>query len=140
MSEADGVLSEADGIRELTRDRTAVVLVTAAWCGPCLPAPTVLRELDRRWGGAAHAVLIEDAPEEVLDQLAIEVLPVWLQLAPVDPGADGASPEARDLVGNSSDGSGVRLCGEWAITERYDGALPKHVVDARFGPEGAVQR
>ena len=161
MSEADGVLSEAEGIRDLTRDRTAVVLVTASWCGPCLPAPTVLRELDRRWDGAVHAVLIEDPSDDVLDQLAVDVLPVWLQLTASERGtgidgvhgdrepaaaADivtertGAFPLAQDLTGTGRKGSAVRLAGEWAIAVRHDGALPKHEVDTRFGPSAGPSR
>ncbi|MFQ6485623.1 hypothetical protein [Brachybacterium epidermidis] len=108
--------------------------------------------------------MIEDPPDEVLDHLVIDVLPVWLRLAPVTvapgPGpapvspktplrvgkehnapagsgtptdADPPHPLIDDLRGAFPDGMPVRLRGEWSVTERHDGALPKHEVDVRFG-------
>lgn len=159
------LLADPEQPTDLGGDRPAVVLVTASWCGPCRPAPTVLRELGRRWGPSVHAVMIEDPSDEVLDQLVIDVLPVWLRLAPgtvaapgpgsapvsprtpqrvgkehsvpagsgVPADADPPHPLIADLRGAFPDGTPVRLRGEWSITERHDGALPKHEVDVRFG-------
>src|SRR5690625_4097451 len=55
--------------------RPVVVLISVTWAGPSRPAPTVLRELSRRWGREIREVLLEDPDDEVLDQLEIELGP-----------------------------------------------------------------
>lgn len=122
-------------------DIPVVVLVSASWAGPSRPAPTVLRELGRRWGTAVQTLLIEDPEEEVLDALRVEVIPTWMRF--VRPAsALTAEPEGGQerlvvdlLEGRGADGASVRLEGPWELTERRQGALPKHAVDAVFGPE-----
>lgn len=128
----------------------AVVLVSAPWATPSRPAPTVLWELSRRWGPALHAVLIEPPSEELLDLLAIDSLPTWLRFRPGsvnEPSAPGelevveepsASAEpcvVAELVGTSSSGEAITLPGPWTLVHRRTGALPKHVVEAEFGPQ-----
>lgn len=65
------------------RDRTPVlVLLSADWAGPSRPAPTLLRELSRRWGTAMHTLLIEEPDDEILARWAVEHLPTWLRFVP----------------------------------------------------------
>lgn len=185
------------------RPRTVVVLVSASWAGPSRPAPTVLRELSRRWGGEPAALLIEDPADALLESWQVEHLPTWLAFRRVpdrqtpsaagdrieaadrtkardrteakdrtgswDQRGDGpaqatddaapGSPEGADTpaaaVGEphagTSTGSGVPLVltglegttptgerlslpGRWQMVRRRSGALPKHVVEAEFGP------
>lgn len=178
--------------RELSRDRHAVLLVTAAWCIPCRPAPTLLRELARRWSGDVHPVLLEDPSDAQLDEWGISVLPTWLRLepaaepadtrsvgpadalddaltdepadTPADPPGEGR-PGARistqgtygirdshdihgthdthdthglivrDIPARAPEGAAVHLPGVWVIADRVEGALPKHVIHDRFGPD-----
>lgn len=136
-------------VRTLACNRPAIVLVWADWCAPCRPAPTVLRELARRWGADAHAVLIEDPTDEQLDLLGITALPAWIRLRSGLHDADhqfdrpGGVPETptepgvgtvAGLQGRRPDGAMVQLPGEWTVEERFEGALPKHEVHQRFGP------
>lgn len=80
-------------------DVPVVVLVSASWAGPSRPAPTVLRELGRRWGTAVHTLLVEDPSEEVLDALRVDVVPTWLRF--VRAGADGP-PDQPDASGTAA--------------------------------------
>lgn len=154
-------------VTALSREVAAVVVVAPRWCGPCRPAPTVLRELSRRWGGAVHAVIVEDLPDDRLDTLGIDAVPAWLRLAATDtaahsadaalgqsaadsdpgPTADDTAPGptesvavARvitDLRGTAPHGGEVLLPGLWQVVQYRAGALPKHVVDATFGPDSS---
>lgn len=92
-----------------------VVLLSATWAGPSRPAPTVLRELHKRWGGSVGAVLIEDPDDAVIDALGIEVVPTWLRFepAPRGPAADPSlpaeqgppTPQCSSEHGNARSGS-----------------------------------
>lgn len=199
--------------QELSRDRHTVLLVTAAWCIPCRPAPTLLRELARRWSGDVHPVLLEDPSDAQLDEWGISVLPTWLRLEPAAEPADTRSVEpadalddaltdepadtpadppgegrpgaristqgtygirdshdshdthgthdthdthgirdshdihrthdihdthgliVRDIPARAPDGAAVHLPGVWVIADRVEGALPKHVIHDRLGPD-----
>lgn len=123
-------------------DRVPIVaLVTGSWCAPCRPAPTVLRELARRWGTQRHCVLVEDPSDQVLDQLQVDFLPAWLLFEPASQAA-GAGCDATsgpDLIDGSSPSGDHHLTipESWRIRHRRTGALPKHVVDTEFGPAAA---
>src|SRR5699024_415465 len=106
--------------------------------GPSRPAPTVLRELSRRWGREIRAVLLEDPDDEVLDQLEIELVPAWVRLAAPHSDAVPRPGPARDLgiSGTGPAGQGPSVTGAWLETQRRTGARPKHVSDAEFGPRG----
>ncbi|MGP9536711.1 hypothetical protein ACT3SP_01785 [Brachybacterium sp. AOP43-C2-M15] len=111
--------------------------MTAPWAGPSRPAPTVLRELSRRWGDARPAVLVEDPAEETLDAWSIEVLPTWLLLERDE--RSGSDAEAgplgsRTVRGATPAGEPLVLEGLWREVRRLTGAHPKHVIDAEFGP------
>lgn len=148
--------AEADGSTE-----QVLVLVSAPWAGPSRPAPTVLRELARRWGDALTVVLIEEPSEEVLEQWDIDVLPTWALLQrpaeghgaplptrrarhtpPTAPGGEptdtcAAAPGAAvtgEVRGVGARGELIVLPGPWEVIRRVTGAQPKHVVDAEFGP------
>lgn len=69
----------------------AVVLITADWCAPARPAPTVLRELSARWGEALETFHIRNPDDDVLTALGVTSLPTWLLLR----------------IGDSSPGSGT---------------------------------
>lgn len=111
-----------------------VVLVSAPWAGPSRPAPTVLRELARRWGGDVRTLLIEDPDDAVLEQLRVSVLPTWLRFVPTDavPGAGALC--VPELKGASASGEELVLPGPWLLVHERTGALPKHEVDREFGP------
>lgn len=115
-------------------DPPVVVLISADWAGPSRPAPTVLRELARRWGTAIRTLWIEDPAEEVLDLLEVEVLPTWLRFSPGPEETDGGSPAVLALQGRDAGGAEVTLPGPWRVERRRTGALPKHVIDTEFGP------
>ena len=147
---------------QVSRDRCAVILVTASWCVPCAPAPTVLRELDRRWDGMRHAVVLDSPSGEDLDRLGVTDLPTWIMAQPFDgpaaartggasqnavdadpahasgsPGTAGDVPGRTfllDLHGSGTQGQPIILPGAWRITDAISGALAKHDVDSRFGP------
>lgn len=116
--------------------RPVVVLISATWAGPSRPAPTVLTELSRRWGQDIRAVLLEDPLDEVLDQLEITLVPTWVRLEPA--ASDMAPPPGTmrelEITGAGPDGQDLLLTGPWLETHRRTGALPKHVIDAEFGP------
>lgn len=118
--------------------RPVVVLISVTWAGPSRPAPTVLRELSRRWGREIRAVLLEDPDDEVLDQLEIELVPTWVRLEAPHSDAVPRPGTVRDLEisGTGLDGQGLFLTGAWLETHRRTGALPKHVIDTEFGPRG----
>ncbi len=119
-------------VAETEADDRVVVLVSADWAGPSRPAPTVLRELGRRWGEGRRTLLIEDPDDAVLDQLQVNVLPTWLLCAP------GEGPQTiPELSGTTGSGEDVVWEGPWRAVRRRDGALPKHAVDAEFGPGAA---
>lgn len=67
-----------------------LVLLSADWAGPSRPAPTVLRELARRWGHSMHTLLLDDPDEETLDRWSVEHLPTWLRFDPA-PAPDGTA-------------------------------------------------
>lgn len=113
----------------------AVVLVSAQWAGPSGPAPTVLRELSRRWGGSVHVLLLEEPDDELLDAWAVDMLPTWLRFAHGGPLDDEADLIVSRLQGASPAGEAVVLDGPWRLVHRRTGALPKHVVDDEFGPQ-----
>lgn len=118
--------------------RPVVVLITSTWAGPSRPAPTVLRELSRRWGSAVAAVLFEDPTAEAIAQLDVTLVPTWLRLesAAADTPAHDARLRNLDITGSSADGHALLLTGPWIETHRRTGALPKHVIDAEFGQIG----
>lgn len=130
----DGTAARTDG--DAGRG-PVVVLVSASWAGPSRPAPTVLRELGRRWGAAVQVLLVDDPSEAVLERWAVGVLPTWLRFlpGPQDPGAHEAGQLILDeLVGTDPTGAEVTLAGPWELVHRRTGAQPKHVIDAEFGP------
>lgn len=125
-----------------------VVVVSAPWAGPSRPAPTVLRELARRWGEAIDVLLVEDPPEELLDRWGIEVLPTWLRFRAPSTDAEESGTEEEggseeedggalllpELTGTDPAGNALHLDGPWQLELRITGAQPKHVIDAEFGP------
>lgn len=111
----------------------AVVLVSAQWAGPSGPAPTVLKELSRRWGASVHAVLVENPDDELLDHLDVKALPTWLRFSPGEPLDDEERLTVAHLRGTAPDGQVLFLDGPWILTHRRSGALPKHVIEAEFG-------
>lgn len=144
-------------------DVPVVVLVSASWAGPSRPAPTVLRELGRRWGTAVRTLLVENPEDEVLDAWGVEVVPTWMRFVRQGSGPTtlsdtrvisdaSTSSDARSatsgqdrpvrlvlaqLEGVGHDGASVRLEGPWDLTHRLEGAQPKHAVDAVLGPDPA---
>ena len=117
--------------------RPVVAVVSAPWAGPSRPAPTVLRELGRRWGDAVQVLLVEDPTEDLLASWGIDVLPTWLRFRPggaVDGGHDGPGLVLSELAGCDLEGNQVALRGPWHLELRREGAQPKHVIDAEFGP------
>lgn len=119
--------------------RSVVVLISAAWAGPSRPAPTILKELARRWGDRVHTLLVEDPTDEIIEQLGIEVLPTWLRLEHL--GGDVTDrPETVRIQGTSTEGDDLLLAGSWTETHRRTGALPKHVIAAEFGPDSSPMR
>lgn len=112
----------------------AVVLLSAQWAGPSGPAPTVLKELSRRWGTSVHAVLVEDPDDELLELWDVDMLPTWLRFTPGEPLDDEETLTVTHLRGASPGGEGLHLEGPWTLTHRRSGALPKHVVETEFGP------
>ncbi|MFC7455727.1 hypothetical protein ACFQS2_00850 [Brachybacterium sp. GCM10030267] len=123
----------------------AVVLVTSDWAGPARPAPTVLRELSRRWGSTVATLIIDDPHEDVLDRLEVDVLPTWLGFERgevPDDGVAGTDVHAtgsallvvEELRGLGMTGEDLVLAGPWRLVHRRRGALPKHVVASEFGP------
>lgn len=119
-------------------DLPVLVLVSAPWAGPARPAPTVLRELARRWGPAIRVLLVEDPTDELLEHYYVDVLPTWLQFVHGAGGADGGCGEERlilqELHGTDLAGDDVSVAGPWKLMHRRTGAQPKHVIDAEFGP------
>ncbi len=116
---------------ELGAERVPVlVLVSADWAAPSRPAPTLLRELSRRWGTSMQCLLVEDPADAVLDRWEIQHLPTWLRFV-----ADDEDGEEIALHGLTPGGEELALDGPWRLTHRRSGALPKHVVDAQLGPE-----
>ena len=141
-----------------------LVLLSADWAGPSRPAPTLLRELARRWGPAMHTLLLEDPDDEVLDRWEVTHLPTWLRFVPESvpegsgsgrgmrarPNSHGAKDDAtRDAVedrdderalrettlrGHAPGGAELVLTGPWVLSHRRTGALPKHVVESELGP------
>ncbi|SLM93493.1 hypothetical protein FM106_06380 [Brachybacterium faecium] len=121
------VPAEANGP---VQPRAAVALVSATWAGPSRPAPTVLRELARRWDGAVHSLLVEDPPDELLEAWQIDALPTWLRFQPgVEParravetrgGDDGPEDPlvVPELRGFGPDGAALTLPGPWTLTHR----------------------
>lgn len=72
------------------------MLVTAAWSAPSRPAPTVLRELDRRLrreGADVLSLRLDDPSDEELDAWSIDALPTWLRFEP--------APDEADAEGSS---------------------------------------
>lgn len=122
-------------------DVPVVMVVSADWAGPSRPAPTVLRELGRRWGAAIRVLLVEDPSDEQLALLGVEVLPTWLRFVPHAAAAgDGAAEDGQGtavdaLTGVTPAGDDVTLPGPWRLVHRRTGAQPKHVIEAEFGPE-----
>lgn len=112
-----------------------VVVVSAPWAPPSRPAPTVLRELGRRWRETLQVLVVEDPTEELLEAWAVQVLPTWLRFDPA------ASTDGEDdlvlpvLAGTDLEGRDVSLPGPWHLVRRLTGAQPKHVIHAEFGPE-----
>lgn len=122
-------------------DVPVVVLLSADWAGPSRPAPTVLRELSVRWGTDVRTLLLEDPSDEVLDLLEVDVLPTWLRFTrdtgsgPGDAGTGSAPDRVPELRGRDPQGEAIVLPGPWVLQRRRTGALPKHAVDAEFGPD-----
>ncbi|GAA4519947.1 hypothetical protein GCM10023160_04500 [Brachybacterium paraconglomeratum] len=116
-----------------------VVLVSAPWAGPSRPAPTVLRELGRRWGSRVLTLLVEDPEDEVLQQWEVDVLPTWLRFRHGVPAASQEGTEGLltvpSLSGQAPTGERLVLNGPWTLTRRRSGALAKHDVESEFGPD-----
>ncbi|APX33508.1 hypothetical protein BH708_13185 [Brachybacterium sp. P6-10-X1] len=137
MTAPDGDLDPAPG------PEVAVLLVTAAWSAPARPAATVLRELARRWGSRVHALLVEDADEEMLDLLGVQTIPTWIRLSRATARGSAVNSSVttfhettfHDLRATDLHGNPVVLTGAWTITHCRSGALPKHAVDEQFGPD-----
>lgn len=106
-----------------------LVLVSADWAAPSRPAPTLLRELSRRWGTCMQCLLVEDPEDAFLDRWSIEHLPTWLRFVTDDKGG-----EQSEVHGLTPGGEELVLNGPWRLSHRRSGALPKHVVDAELGP------
>lgn len=120
-----------------------VVLVSASWAAPSLPAPTVLRELSTRWGSRILTLLVEDPEDEVLEQWNVDVLPTWMRFQPGVPQApldeaQGERLRVAALSGLAPTGARVVLEGPWTLTRRRTGALAKHVVETEFGPNAPL--
>ncbi|GAP78739.1 hypothetical protein Y09_1573 [Brachybacterium sp. SW0106-09] len=107
-----------------------LVLVSADWAAPSRPAPTLLKEISRRWGTSMQCLLVEDPEDAFLDRWGIEHLPTWLRFV-----TDDVDGEQSELHGLTPGGEELVLDGPWRLTHRRSGALPKHVVDAELGPE-----
>ncbi len=125
--------AHGEGPPDASRDEERVpvlVLVSADWAAPSRPAPTLLRELSRRWGTSMQCLLVEDPEDAFLDRWAIEHLPTWLRFV-----TDDEDGEQSELHGLTPGGEELVLDGPWRLTHRRSGALPKHVVDAELGPE-----
>lgn len=97
--EVDGSSSPSGSTQPPSEPGVAVVLVTADWAGPARPAATVLRELSRRWGDAAIALVVDASQDAMLDLLGVDVVPTWLRfirvvdhVIDVPPSADDADP------------------------------------------------
>lgn len=116
-----------------------VVLVSASWAGPSRPAPTVLRELSRRWGSSILTLLVEDPDGDVLEQWHIDALPTWLRFRAGAPGTALADAQGGlsvpSLRGTAPNGETLVLEGPWSLTHRRTGALAKHTVETEFGPD-----
>ena len=126
-----------------------VLLVSASWAAPSRPAPTVLKELSRRWGAHILTLLVEDPEDEALEQWRVDVLPTWLRFRTGSPELDrgteelgevACNGEERELTVSSLRGTGPEgevlvLEGPWTLTHRRTGALAKHEVDSEFGPQ-----
>lgn len=115
-----------------------VVVVSASWAGPSRPAPTVLRELGRRWDGTVQILLVEDPSDELLERWSVDVLPTWLRFLSAAEQADAVGEEQLilpALSGTALDGAEATLPGPWHLVHRRTGAQPKHVIDAEFGPD-----
>lgn len=113
------------------------VVVSAPWAGPSRPAPTVLRELARRWGTAVQVLIVEEPSEDLLEHWQVDVLPTWLRFLPAATNvrSHGAQELILDeLAGTDLDGADVTLTGPWELVHRRTGAQPKHLIDAEFGP------
>lgn len=124
----------AETIREGTVP--VVVVVSAPWAGPSRPAPTVLRELARRWGSALQVLLVEDPDEDLLERWSISALPTWLKFdSPTGSAHDGEGLVLPEIAGTDPSGRHLRLLGPWTLTHQLTGAQPKHVIEAEFGPE-----
>lgn len=139
----DGLRDGPEGDVPTPAGTPVVVLVSSSWAGPSRPAPTVLRELSRRWGHSVHTMLIEDPTDEILETLQIEHLPTWMRFVPGHPSegvtpqeeeGNGAALDVTELRGTGIGGEALSLEGPWTLTHRRSGALPKHVIDAEFGP------
>lgn len=115
-------------------DVPAVVLISASWAEPSRPAPTVLTELSRRWGSSAHTLLVEDPDDDLLDQWDVQMLPTWMRFTPRALLDDESGLCVAQLTGTGPRGEPLVLEGPWTLSHRRSGALPKHVVDADFGP------
>lgn len=113
----------------------AVVLFSAPWAGPSRPAPTVLRELARRWGPSMHTLLVEDPSEEDLDRWGVDVLPTWFRLLPTDAGTDRALAEPTGAAAASDDRCGLDNAVAGSSTAETPGALILSEL-AGNGPEG----
>lgn len=57
-----------------------VVLIAPTWCAPARPGLLIAPELERRWGGDPRLVVVEEPTEELLDLLAVDVVPTWIRL------------------------------------------------------------
>ena len=86
-------------------------------------------------------MLIEDPSDEVLAALRVENLPTWMRFVPepaagLTPAAESGETDLRvaELTGTSMSGQPLSLAGPWVLTHGRSGALPKHVIDAEFGP------
>ena len=145
--------SEPSSAPPVDGPQTVVVLVSASWAGPSRPAPTVLRELARRWGGTPTALLVEDPDDALLERWQVEHLPTWIACRRMEEGqtpvgadeeespsvtpTEGAAPcVLTGLEGCTPTGDPLSLPGRWQVVRRHSGALPKHVVEAEFGPAG----
>lgn len=81
--------------------------------------------------------MIENPTDAQLDALGISVLPAWLRWEPADVWP-GGQLDVRDVLASDPDGAPVRLPGPWVCSDRADGALAKHQIDERFGPESTA--
>lgn len=120
-----------------------VAVVAAPWALPSVPAPQLLRELQRRWGGSLRALVLDAADDVLLERFDVTALPTWIRLEPAESArlrtgeeieADGRRESAADpWTTQDAMGNRVELSGTWRVVARIEGALAKFQVEEQLG-------